>query len=407
MLRVVGIITLLVLMVVVFTPVSAQEYAPGDSIFLVEREIHIPAHPDAGDPFIHFRFASGSAATVLSIDSQTGWIEIRGEAVNGEERTGWITARYISAKENSAPESEIPEPKLLDWCPDKGSVTPHPSGRLRIATWNIENLHADIGQSTYEGDDPSTKRIEIDYERIRCYIRLFNPDILAVQEVDGIEALERVVDTDVYDIFVSTRPQDRSINGKQNTGFVVRQGLAVQHQPDFKLLDIEGDGDLRYGTRIDLTHNDQTIALMSVHLKSGCFDSSSNSTACSTLMDQVPVLEEWIDDKANSPTPFILLGDFNRRFNQLDDEIWLELDDQNPPNADLTTITDNMPISCRDNEFTEFIDHIVFDARSIEWVDQSSFRHVTYRQQDKEVWSKISDHCPVVVELWLPQEEEE
>lgn len=60
-----------------------------------------------------------------------------------------------------------------------------------------------------------------------------------------------------------------------------------------------------------------------------------------------------------------------------------------------------MPVSCRDNEFTEFIDHIVFDKRAIAFVDRSSFRHVTYRQADKPLWNQISDHCPVVVELWV------
>ena len=72
-----------------------------------------------------------------------------------------------------------------------------------------------------------------------------------------------------------------------------------------------------------------------------------------------------------------------------------------PPNADLVAATENMPISCRDNKFTEFIDHIVLDQRAAKWLDPSSFRHVTYRQQDEGVWDLISDHCPVVVELWI------
>jgi hypothetical protein len=35
------------------------------------------------------------------------------------------------------------------------------------------------------------------------------------------------------------------------------------------------------------------------------------------------------------------------------------------------------------------------------WVDHSSFRQITYRQADKAVWHKLSDHCPVAVELWV------
>jgi len=26
---------------------------------------------------------------------------------------------------------------------------------------------------------------------------------------------------------------------------------------------------------------------------------------------------------------------------------------------------------------------------------------VTYRQADKAVWAQLSDHCPVLVELWI------
>lgn len=116
---------------------------------------------------------------------------------------------------------------------------------------------------------------------------------------------------------------------------------------------------------------------------------------------QVQVLEGWIDEAAASANPFIVLGDFNRRFNQQGDVVWADLDDGEPANADPTAITEKMPISCRDNAFPKFIDRIVFDRRTIGFVDRSSFRHVTYRRADKEIWDQISDHCPVVVEMWI------
>mgnify|MGYP001792333391 CR=1 FL=1 len=119
------------------------------------------------------------------------------------------------------------------------------------------------------------------------------------------------------------------------------------------------------------------------------------------MISEIPILEEWIDDAAKEDVPFILLGDFNRRFNVANDQVWAELDDSEPENADLTTVTLNMPLSCRDNKYTEFIDHIVFDKRAVQWVDFSSFRQVNYRQQDKDVWDNISDHCPVVIEMWV------
>jgi endonuclease/exonuclease/phosphatase family metal-dependent hydrolase len=154
---------------------------------------------------------------------------------------------------------------------------------------------------------------------------------------------------------------------------------------------------------MDVTHNGHTLQLLSVHLKSGCFDNSTAAPAdCPDLLAQVPMLEAWIDAAAQGPQAFIVLGDFNRRFTQPGDRVWAELDDGEPANADLTVITQDMPVSCRDNTFTEFIDHIVFDRRAVAWVDRTSFRHLTYRQEDKAVWEKLSDHCPVLVELWIP-----
>ncbi len=374
----------------------AQQVSVGDTLRLVERDLHIPGHPAPGDSLVNVRFVSGTTVTVQAIDADSGWLEVQGETLQGERTSAWITPSYLVADDAPGPDETS-----LEWCPPKRSPFPHPSGRLRIATWNLENLHAVDGQSVYLAPDPSAKRFALDYERIKCYVRLFDPDILAVQEVDGEEALSRVVDTDVYDVHVSSRPQG-SLNGKQNTGFAYKRGLTVMPQPDFTALDVAGNGSLRYGTRIDLTFHGQTVKLMSVHLKSGCFDNPSTSSACPTLLAQIPVLETWIDEAAQQDDAFIVLGDFNRRLNQPLDVVWADLDDAQPLNADLTAITENMPIACQSDKFTEFIDHLVFDRRSSAWVETSSFRHLTYRQQDKEVWDKISDHCPVVIELWIP-----
>jgi endonuclease/exonuclease/phosphatase family metal-dependent hydrolase len=393
--RTICLLTVLLLATATFT--YAQDVQPGDQVRFITREQHIPAHPAPGDNRVHLRFVSGLEATVLRVHSATGWIEVRGEPVQGTENTGWVTLSYLTRQPGSG---EPTTPDTLAWYPAKGSPTPHPSGRLRLATWNLENLHAQDGQSTYTGNDPSVKRTATDYDRIRCYVRLFDPDILAVQEVDGEAALSRVVDTDVYDVHVDDRPKG-SLNGQQKTGFAFKRGLTVVRQPDFKALDVQGDGRLRYGARIDVTHNGQTIQLLSVHLKSGYFENRTTSSDCPLLLAQVPVLEGWIDDAAREPRPFIVLGDFNRRLNQPEDRVWAELDDGDPANADLTALTQEMPISCRDNAFTEFIDHIVVDPRGLAWVDRSSFRQATYRQADKAVWNKLSDHCPVAVELWV------
>ncbi|HSL83243.1 MAG TPA: endonuclease/exonuclease/phosphatase family protein [Thermoanaerobaculia bacterium] len=376
---------------------SLAQVSAGDTVTLRERDLDIPAHPAPGDNQVTFRFEGGTEASVLAIDPATTWLEIQGTDTGGSSRTGWITLSYVASIAPSngggagGPGMIVSDP--LAWCPPKGSLGPHPSGRLRLATWNLGNLHAQDGGTVFGPPRPSVAREAIDYDRIRCYVRLFDPDVLAVQEVHGEAALRRVVDTDVYDLHVTTG------GGLQNTGFAYKKGLTVTEQNAVTDLDVSGG--LRHGARIDLTHNGQTLRLLGVHLKSGCFSNSSSGGACTTLSAQVPELEAWIDEAAAGPDAFVVLGDFNRRFNEPEDMVWTNLDDADPPNAELLAATEDMPISCRTNEFTEFIDHVVLDRRATEWFERSSFRHVTFRQADREEWDRISDHCPVVVDLWI------
>jgi len=379
-------------------PVRADDPNVGDVVRLVVRDAHIPAHPEPGDTHIAFRFTSGSTAEVLGIDAQSHWLQVKGSQEGDGEATGWITKTYIASVDSGGGGGIAG----LPWCPPKGSPNPPHPGRIRIASWNVEALNAVDGQPTFGGSKPSPARQSIDYSRIKCYVREFDPDILALQELDGEAALNRVVDRDVYDIVVDQRPKPAGMNGKQNTGFAFKKGLNVQVRDDFKDLDTSHHGDLRYGARIDLTANGQTFMLMSVHLKSGCFDNSISGSDCTKLFEQIPVLKGWIDQAAQGPNPFIVLGDFNRRLDEPGDTVWGQIDTKQPPDADLTSITAEMPVSCRDNKFTEFIDHMLFDKRAIHFVDPSSFRQITYRQADKADWDKISDHCPVMVEMWVP-----
>jgi hypothetical protein len=186
-----SVVRLVMCLLLATAPLTYAEVGPGDQVRLVEREQHIPAHPAPSDTRVSLRLVSGLHATVLAINAATGWLEVQGEPVQGTANTGWITPSYLA----SAPGTGDPTTDPLAWCPPNGSPAPHPSGRLRLDTWNLENLHAQDGQSTYTGSDPSVKRTATDYDRIRCYVRLFDPDILAVQEVDGEAALSRVVDT--------------------------------------------------------------------------------------------------------------------------------------------------------------------------------------------------------------------
>lgn len=261
------------------------------------------------------------------------------------------------------------------------------AGEIKVATWNIQFLNEDDNT----GANP---REQADYDRLADYAAVLNADIIALQEVDGVNAIERVFDPAVYQVFASGR------NSVQRTGFAVRHGIDVTHNPDLEALNTTGF--LRRGTDITVRIGGTDIRLLSLHLKSGCFSDplSTNSDACTKLNDQVPILEGWINDRAAEETPFIVLGDWNRRFD-VGEDFWPMIDDGKPHNSDLRRITKREDPLCWERQFDLFIDHIVFGRLSARWIKPYTFEQVVY-QDDVSLRPKLSDHCPISVTLNLP-----
>ena len=193
-----------------------------------------------------------------------------------------------------------------------------------------------------------------------------------------------------------------TLNGQQNTGFAVKRGLTVVRQPDFQALDVRGDGSLRYGARIDLTHNGQTLPADVGAPEERVFREPLRPTPpVRRCWRRCPSWRAGLIRRPRGRRRSSCSGTSTAGSIRPNDRVWADLDDGEPANADLTALTQEMPVSCRDNTFTEFIDHIVVDRRVLPWVDRSSFRQITYRQADKAVWDQLSDHCPVLVELWI------
>jgi hypothetical protein len=69
-------------------------------------------------------------------------------------------------------------------------------------------------------------RAATDDDRIRCDMRLFERDILAIQEVNGEDALRRVADPEVYDVHVDDQAKG-SLNGRQHTGVAMTRELTL------------------------------------------------------------------------------------------------------------------------------------------------------------------------------------
>lgn len=279
-------------------------------------------------------------------------------------------------------------------CGDKSEQQIHASNTLKIATWNIEHLRADEGV----GFRPRNVH---DYEQLASIARELNADVIALQEVEDKEAVSKVFPTSEYQFFVSTR-QDR-FGAPIRTGFAVRKDLKVWENGEYQYLDVGGRGDLRYGLDITVEIGNKRLRLLSVHLKSQCFESSdpSVSSDCTVRLKQTEPLENWIDKRAIEDDTFIVLGDFNRRYDIQGEGEWQDIDDQNPSGADLMRVTEGRRQHCNDGKYQSFIDHIVFGTKASELMIEDSFDELTFDNVLSSDGKPPSDHCPQSVILSL------
>jgi len=304
-------------------------------------------------------------------------------------RTGWTLFVWILAGCSSAPLAEPPSTPAPETAPEASGAPPAEAtapttapalDTIKVATWNLEWLNR-------ANDTGNVKRSDADYERLKRYAERLDADIVAVQEVDGEEALRRVFDDATYDYHVA--PQ----NGIQLTGFAYKPRLSITKNPDYSELDV---GDVRVGTDLTVTVNNQSVRLLSAHLKSGCFDQalSTSTNACQKLKAQLPVLEEGIDACAQAGEAFLVLGDINRRM-KTGEVFYTEIDDGDLANADLTLVTDGRTSGCWGGEFPQFIEHIVLSKNAAPWMAAQSFAQLEYDTEDTAFKPKLSDHYSI------------
>ena len=259
---------------------------------------------------------------------------------------------------------------------------------LKVATWNLDWL------TTRAAGDPAlpsdvTPRGDDDFGRLAQYAVELNADVIAIQEVDGFRAATKVFPPDRYSIHM-TRD-----HVTQRVGIAVRRGLKYDMNPDVTAL---GANHLRSGADITVHLPGSDLRVLAVHLKTGCRNqplAKAHDRSCLALRDQVPIVAAWIEERVKEGTPFIVLGDFNRWMDGRD-TVLADLRRAAP----LARATEGHSSPCWGAE--NFIDHILAGGAAANWMQADTLKVLIYRETDKAMKDRLSDHCPVSIRFAIP-----
>ena len=314
------------------------------------------------------------------------------------------------------------------------------SHELRIATWNIANLHHESGVALRDG---AIARDDIDYDRLRNAAGRLNADIVVLQEIGSLAALARIFPEKEYHLSISGRyrPGDENQLAAERD---IYTALAVSKDrfpkpPDvrteaaFSLIHLDIDPKdkrllarpMRPAMVLSFKLNGKVVRLLGLHLKSACHrfslfpvEDQSFSTArpyrsrfdCRTLLAQLAILENWVEAQNALGVPVILAGDFNRRLNLVYryptrfDHFWDALQDGTPNGLELIKGPVGKDTVCwpeHEKRYKEHIDYVIFDRDALQANDEPAFEKISLGHEKEPRYAgkyrqRLSDHCPVV-----------
>jgi endonuclease/exonuclease/phosphatase family metal-dependent hydrolase len=210
----------------------------------------------------------------------------------------------------------------LEWLADPAALDrAHFWTRCAARDWDNERLRADLPFcDAYRARKVFTA---VDYEKrklvpLRAGLAALareHVDVLALQEVGSVAALAAVLPAGYRVACITTR------RDAQNVAYAVRIATASAFKcTEIAGLSLEDDPHalrhVRRGLELSVTVGGATLALLNVHLKSGCSRGrmDTGSEACALLQQQVPALERWVESQASHP--FLVVGDWNRDLEQ-------------------------------------------------------------------------------------------
>lgn len=260
------------------------------------------------------------------------------------------------------------------------------SKTITIGTFNIEWLG--------DGIDDKNPRDEEDYKNIAYVIKESEADFLALQEVENKAALERILG---YLPDYSYHLTD--ISGDQQLACLYKKSLQVDKIGEYSPLSF--DTRLKPGLVLHLKKGKAIIPVMIVHFKatsSKLFTDEENTVARSLRYRQAMAVYHWADSVMNKAMrkELIILGDFNDYIKSTDDSTNTLLPLTSSKNLIFVT---KLLTSCKYKK-QKSIDHIVVSKGLKSKLRNNSTRMYDFKiiLPDSKIL-RISDHCPVLVEL--------
>ena len=324
-----------------------------------------------------------------------------------------------------------------------GTVSRAPADALTLATWNVADLHHETGVALRIG---SVAREDVDYARLAAAAKRIGGDVIALQEIGSLAALERIFPTGDYHLIMSDRyvPGDEARPpGERNifTALAISRktfpelpdvqtvaALSIQH------IDLTRDGSAevvrptRAAMQVEFEHEGHEISFLNVHLKSSCHQYSLRDVEdqsffdkqpypsrfdCRTLKAQLAILENWIEAKHALGRRVVVAGDFNRRLNMAyrnparHEDFWFELNDGTPRGLDLSKGPEGKDTVCwsrHAKRFEEHIDLIIAESAFLQSFTTFEFEKLGLGHDDAPEYAgnerkRLSDHCPTVLRL--------
>ncbi|MDM7860445.1 HAD family acid phosphatase [Alteromonas sp. ASW11-36] len=269
---------------------------------------------------------------------------------------------------------------------------------LTFATWNVEHLAFPIT----EGCKPRT---DAELEQLQIYASRLDADIIGLQEIGSAQAAQLLFPASDWQIIMSGRPDSDPYTCRQNgftstqqkVAYAVRKGLNVLSVDSLADFGLDSRG-LRHGLEIVVETELGPVAVLNLHMKSGCFVdnySRADSDSCKTFARQAPILDAWIESKESAGKPYVVLGDFNHRLSAPYNHLTRELTTNSNGSASTLSITTADIISCHPY-YPAPIDHLLLGG-----VEHSALQtQVTVHPfDDMTVDNMLSDHCAITLSL--------